>query len=159
MDVKYINPFIQSVDELCSTMFHVKARRGTLSTTRTLADSSEFVAMVGITGEVQGNVALTIPAGTAVALVGKLLGAEVLETDPDTVDGVAEIVNMIAGGAKAKLNTGVGEQPLQLSLPTVLRGTDFAVHYPTLSLWMDIPFQSDLGNFNLRVAMKNAAAN
>jgi len=159
MNVKYINPFIQSVSELFDSMFRSDVRRGNLSMSAIDATAADLVALIGITGAVQGNVAVAMPAGTATGMVGKLLGMEILEIDAVTTDGVAEVVNMIAGGAKSKLSSEANSAPLQLTLPTVLRGSDFAVSFPSQSLWLDIPFESDLGPFNLRVTLKDAENN
>ncbi len=63
------------------------------------------------------------------------------------------MVNIIAGGAKARMNTG-DEKPLDLSLPTVVRGGDFFVEYPTNSVWLEINFDSELGPFTLRVTFE-----
>ncbi len=72
----------------------------------------------------------------------------------DTVsDAIAEMVNIVAGGAKAKLNLG-GGAPLDLSLPTVVRGNSYNVDYPSGSVWLEVPFDSDLGSFRLRVTFE-----
>ena len=73
----------------------------------------------------------------------------------DTVfDAVGEAINIVVGRAKAMLSTP-GETPLQVSLPTVLRGRDYCVMSPSNSVWLDIPFVSDLGPFNLRLCFES----
>lgn len=158
MNVQYVNPFIESVCGLFETMFQKQATRGNIGTTSSVGASQDVVAMIGITGEIQGSVAVAMSEQTALQVVGSLLGCDMAEFDNDATDGIAEVVNMIAGGAKAKLPSPE-DQPLQLSLPTVLRGKDFVVTYPTQALWLDIPFDSELGKFNLRVTFKNAQDN
>lgn len=158
MNVQYINPFIESVSELFTTMFQKSATRGNIGTSKSVGENQDVVAMIGITGDVQGSVAVAMSEQTALKVVGSLLGCDIDEFGSDATDGVAEVVNMIAGGAKAKLPSQ-GLSPLQLSLPTVLRGKDFVVTYPTQSLWLDIPFESELGSFHLRVTLKNAQNN
>jgi CheY-specific phosphatase CheX len=62
-------------------------------------------------------------------------------------------VNIVAGSAKAKLNAG-NDHPLDLSLPTVVHGENYNVQYPSKSVWLEVPFKSDLGEFNLRVTFE-----
>jgi chemotaxis protein CheX len=83
-------------------------------------------------------------------MVGRMLGSEIRVVDDTIKDGVAELVNIVAGGAKSKLNAD-HSTPIDLSLPTVVRGNSYTVDYPSQSVWLDIPFTSDLGPFNLRV--------
>ena len=96
---------------------------------------------------------ITAATATALALVRKLLGMETAVVDDTVSDGVAEIVNMVAGSAKAKL-TSDGGPPIDLILPTVVRGKNFEVEYPTQTVWLEVAFQSNLGDFNLRVTFE-----
>jgi len=64
--------------------------------------------------------------------------------------GMGEMVNIVAGGAKVKLHKGE-HTPIDLGLPTVVRGHSYMVAYPSHSIWLDVPFTSELGPFNLRV--------
>ena len=70
--------------------------------------------------------------------------------DATVSDAVAEMVNIVAGRAKSKFQTLSGD-PINLSLPTVVRGNSYKVDYPSKSVWLDVPFESELGPFNLRV--------
>ena len=60
---------------------------------------------------------------------------------------------MVAGSAKAKL-TQDGSTPIELSLPTVVRGNNFNVDYPTQSVWLEVGFECDMGEFTLRVTFE-----
>jgi CheY-specific phosphatase CheX len=68
-------------------------------------------------------------------------------------DTVAELVNIIAGGAKAKLHTG--DAPITLSLPNVIHSKGCTVHYPTTSVWLDVPFTGELGPFSMRLGFQS----
>ncbi len=86
-------------------------------------------------------------------LVSALLDQELHVMDETVVDGVAELVNIVAGGAKAKFATANG-QPIELGLPTVVRGSDYTVEYGTKVVWLEVPFTSELGAFTLRVTFE-----
>lgn len=156
MKAEYINPFIESVRELFSTMLNSNAERGDVGVFWEVPPSSDIVALIGLSGPMRGTVALSFPVGTALSLVGRLLGVDVRVVDDTVRDGIAEIVNIVAGAAKGKLRKGIGV-PIDLSLPTVVRGTDYQVSYPSRTAWLEVPFKSDLGDFSLRVTFETHA--
>ncbi len=156
MKVEYINPFIESVYDLFSTMLSTEVKRGDVEISTEVPPSRDIVALIGLSGPARGIVALSFPVATALAMVGQMLGTSDMRVVDETVrDGVAELVNIVAGGAKNRLVNGDGP-PIQLSLPTVVRGNSYSVHYPSRSAWLEIPFTSDLGDFSLRVTFEIA---
>lgn len=150
MDVKYINPFIESVSEVFATMLQAGVARGTVSLTSGKSDPKHIVALIGLSGPARGTVALHLPTRTALALVGRLLDQHLVIVDQTVNDGVAEIVNIIAGNAKAKFSAS-GGMPIDLGLPTLITGSHYTVEYPTKASWLQVPFTSDLGTFSLCV--------
>jgi chemotaxis protein CheX len=153
MKVEYINPFIEGVNDLFSMMLGCTATRGPLGLTKKGGESRDIrdiMALIGFSGPARGTVALVFPIATALAMVGKLLGEEAHVVDETVLDAVGEIVNIVAGGAKAKLSKG-DHPPIDLGLPTVVRGHGYMVAYAAHSVWLDVPFTSELGPFNLRV--------
>jgi chemotaxis protein CheX len=153
MKVEYINPFIESVYELFTTMLGAKATRGTVGVARAQGSPREMMALIGLSGPARGTVALAFPVSTAIAIVNRLLGTTTTIIDDTVSDAIAEVVNIVAGGAKAKFKVGDGP-PIALSLPTVVRGSDYNVEYPSGSIWLAVPFESDLGPFTLRVTFE-----
>lgn len=153
MKVEYINPFIESVYELFSTMLSSRAKRGDVGLVHGEGSPRDIMALIGLSGPARGTVALSFPAGTALAMVSKLLGMETHVMDETVSDAVAELVNIVAGSAKAKMNIP-GTTPIELSLPTVVRGNSYSIDYPSKAVWLEVPFTSDLGPFNLRVTFE-----
>ena len=153
MKVEYINPFIESVYDLFSNMLNCEAKRGEIGVSREIPPSRDLVALIGLSGPAKGIVALSFPVSTALAMVSKMLGNEMRIVDETVKDAMAEMINIIAGGAKARLSSGEGDI-IHLSLPTVVRGNSYKVDYPTLTAWLDVSFESDVGPFHLRVAIE-----
>ena len=155
MDVSYINPFIESTYELFSTMLRSTAVRGDVGVATAKTNPRDITALIGLSGMAQGMVALAFPIDTALKMVNRLLDSEIRTVDNTVSDAIAEMVNIVAGGAKAKL-VGEDRPPIDLSLPTVVRGSNYRVNYPSNTVWLEVPFTSDLGSFTLRVtfAMK-----
>lgn len=155
MRVEFINPFIESVCDLFSTMLTCEAKRGVVNVSKSGPFGGEIAAIIGLSGPARGTVALSFPKRTALLMVNRLLGTTTTELDESVMDAVAEFVNIVAGGAKAKLNGDTGTPPITLSLPTVIRGKEYSVEAPSWSVWLDVPFTSDLGPFNLRVSFES----
>jgi chemotaxis protein CheX len=148
VDVSYINPFIEAVDSVFTTMLSVHPKRNGLKVSDGQAKGEMITSLVGLSGQVSGVVALRFPPPTALALAGRLLGGNLAEVNDEVTDAVAELVNMVAGSAKAKFHH---EPPLELGLPTVVQGAGYRLKYPTKSVWLEVPFTSDAGEFTMEV--------
>ena len=157
MDVRYINPFLQAVYTVFETMLQTSPTRRTLSLAGGRVKSAGPVALIGMSGPAQGVVALYFPTQTVLTLVNRWLGLELTEVDATVTDAMAELVNMIAGQAKVAISAEM-PVPIDLGLPTVIRGSDFDVGYPGAAPWIEMTFDSDMGPFTLRVtvAVNNA---
>ena len=154
MKVEYINPFIESTYELFSTMLTATAKRGDVGIAKEVkSNARDIMGLIGLSGPARGMVALAFPVETALKMVNRLLDTEIKVMDDTVSDAIAEMVNIVAGGAKAKINIG-GNKPIDLSLPTVVRGSNYDVDYPTGTVWLEVPFDSDLGSFSLRVTFE-----
>jgi chemotaxis protein CheX len=153
MQLEHINPFIESVGELFTTMLASKAQRGAPSLHRGDGVPGDVVALIGLSGPPRGTVALSFPMTTSLAIVARLLGMKVTAYDDTVSDAMAELVNIVAGSAKSKMNID-GRAPMDLSLPTVVRGNDYTVDYPKSTMWLEVPFSSDFGPFSLRVTFE-----
>lgn len=152
MKIEYVNPFIHSIHELFQTMLSGEVRRGTVGLASKGTISGGITALIGISGFTQGTVALSLPDSTAFAMVSRFLNARLQKTDKMIQDGIAEFVNIIAGSAKAKFTQA--KFPCNLSLPIIVKGNNYKVHHPSGSIWLDIPFISTLGSFNLRLTFR-----
>jgi len=153
MKVEYINPFIESVYDLFTTMLGSIAKRGAVGLSRGDSAPSEITALIGLSGPARGVVALSFPVATALAISNRLLGMESRVVDDTAADAIAEVVNIVAGGAKGKFELG-DRPPIDLSLPSIVRGKNYHVEYPTCTTWLEVPFESDLGPFNMRVVFE-----
>lgn len=150
MQVQYINPFIESIGAVFQTMLNTRLHRAPVKLSDGPGGSeAEITSLVGISGEVHGVVVLRFPPATAVQVAARMLGQELHCMGSEVVDAVAELVNMIAGAAKARFDY---DPPLQLGLPTVVEGGHYRLRYPTRSAWLEIPFESDAGQFRMEVS-------
>lgn len=148
MDANYINPFIEAVDSVFATMLHVSPKREAVRVSASASTEPTVTSLIGISGQVSGVVALRFPPATALRFAGRMLGAPYDQVNDEVVDAISEIVNMVAGSAKARL---VADPPLELGLPTVVDGVGYKLKYPSKSVWLEVAFTSDDGPFSMEV--------
>jgi chemotaxis protein CheX len=148
VDVNYINPFIEGVDSVFSTMLGVHPKRNGVKVSNGENKTACLTSLVGLSGQVSGVVALRFPPPTALQLAGRMLGSELSSVNDEVVDAVSELANMVAGFAKARLHH---DPPLELGLPTVVEGAGYRLKYPSKSVWLEVAFTSEAGEFSMEV--------
>ena len=153
MKLKYIKPFVESVQDLFDMMLGCKVQSGSLGLRKAEVATHEITSLIGLSGVARGSVAMSFPQDTAIKLANKLLSADLNEVNRTVTDAVAEAANIVAGSAKAKFYNGVGP-PIDLSLPNVVIGKNYVVSYPSMSTWLEVPFTSELGKFSMRVTFE-----
>jgi chemotaxis protein CheX len=145
-----INPFIRSTNELFTTMLGTQVRRDSVGVSQNGVTNHGVIALIGFSGAVLGTMALVFPIQTAIAMTTALLGETKTSFDGDVADSMAEIANMIGGGAKSDFTKPDGTLAV-LGLPTVMSGSDSHVDYPSGALWVNVRFESSLGPFSLHL--------
>ena len=147
MRVEFINPFIASALNVFSTMCATELKRGQIYLRGTDQTHSGVSGVIGLTGNAIGTVAIVVDNVTAIQITGRFLGMEVDEINDDVIDCVGEMVNMVAGSAKAELE----QYNLSISLPSIIRGEDHLIEFPSDVKPICVPFTSDIGDVMLQV--------
>jgi len=153
-----IQDFIDVTGEVLSTMasFDVKAKE-----IQEINGKSEFTditaclditGILGFSGRRKGSLLVSLSKSIAFRAVGGMLGIEFTEIDADVRDGVSELVNIIAGGAKTKLQ-GKGVD-FELSIPNTVIGKDHQIAAGASTNRTRVEFDSDLGSFFIEVYLK-----
>lgn len=148
MDVTAINPFVESLNAVFSMMLQLEPTRLRARAGRANGERS-LTSLIGISGRLCGVVAMRFPPLTAKNLAERMLSVPVADDGEEIVDAIAEIVNMVAGAAKAKFGF---DPPLALGLPTVVDGAGYQMRHPERSVWLEVPYESDAGSFSLELA-------
>ncbi len=104
-------------------------------------------AIIGCVGTASGSVLINCSEECACHMAGQMVGEELVELNSQTLDGVCEIANIIAGQTKAILSTTEHKFD-RISTPSVVVGSNYFIsHYrgaTTLSVDFeitDIPIQ------------------
>lgn len=148
VQVTQINPFVQAVGKVFSTMLDMTPQRCEVRVSKGVPGGTALTSIVGISGKLHGVVVLRFPRETSLSLANRMLGAEYAEVNDEVVDVAAELANMIGGAAKASFDF---DPPLELGLPTVVQGSDYRVRYPSDAVWLEVPFESQAGRFTMEI--------
>jgi chemotaxis protein CheX len=150
MRVEFINPFIASITKTFRTMLATEITRGQLYVSDHKNPIHEVSGMIGLSGHAVGMVVLSLSKEVALGAASTMLMCDCDEVNADVVDAVGELTNMVAGAAKAELE----QYKLSISLPNVIVGRDYKVHFPTQVQPIVIPFDTQWGKLSLEVAFE-----
>jgi chemotaxis protein CheX len=114
---------------------------------------ARFIGTVHITGTWSGSVILECPETFGRVVAASMFGSDPADVTVDElVDVVGELANMTGGNVKALL-----EGDSMLSLPTVVRGSDFRVVVPGTHLARSLAFECEGHVFEFRVLAKDGS--
>ena len=121
MNVEYINPFLESINEVFSEWFpQSNMRRDEIHKHDQRVTIRGCASIISITGEVEGRIILDMSLETAVSLATEMLGDEYETFNLEVSSAINEIANMISGRAISKLSNS-GKDP-DISAPTLFTG-------------------------------------
>lgn len=150
MDVSYINPFIIATNSCFKTMIATELHAEQPLLKRTPFPTYDISGVIGLSGDAQGSISLSFPEVDAINFVKKMLGNIEKINEDEMVDGIGEIVNIIAGNAKQYLT----KFNLSISLPSVIIGKRHTLAGQSGSPTIVVPFSSDYGKFIMEVSLK-----
>ena len=148
MKAEYINPFITSIISVFDTMLNCELTHGKLFLKTNHCPEHEISGIIGLSGKASGTVVLSLNRNTAISAAEALLGSRPPEINADVKDAVGELVNMVAGGAKAQLE----QFDMSLTIPTVITGR-FSVEFPSKTPPICVPFESPWGSLTIEVGL------
>jgi chemotaxis protein CheX len=148
---EHINPCIEATIQTYKTMLKVTpVRSGDLAVKMGVFDVTDITGVIGLSGTVKGAMMLTMEKEVACKTVGSFLEKEITAVDDEVLDGIGEILNIIAGAAAAKLSG----YKIQLGLPTVLQGKDQRMFANIATPWIIIPMNAPgSGRFDIAITM------
>ncbi len=150
MDPAYITPFIASVTNVFSTMLQLQVTINDPHVKAAPLGTHDVSGIIGISGDIVGSIALSMPRQTAERLVTLFTGTQMSCEHADFADAIGELINMISGGAKAQFPKGKSS----ISCPSVIMGKDHTVAIPKDTPCIVIPCVTDCGDFSVEIALK-----
>ena len=140
-------PFIKATQEILATMAGMDSAAGDPFVKKNDIAKGDISAIVRVTGDKTGTIAVSFSRSCALALVKGVLGDDIQDAQQDTQDAVGEVANMISGQARAALvNMGLD---LKGSTPTVIVGKGHVIRHISASPTIAIPFTTNYGEFTV----------
>ena len=152
MKAKYINPFLAASMNLFKEHLGVDVRSLNPFVRKDPTVLEEVSGIIGLAGETTGAVVLSFSRTTAMNIVSVFAGRTYTALTNEVLDGVGELVNIIAGNAKKDLL----DFRVSISLPGVIVGSSTKIHWPEGVPVITIPFDSNLGSLSVNVSLKEA---
>jgi Predicted inhibitor of MCP methylation, homolog of CheC len=150
---EYINPFLKASINLFKEYLGLQAVAGKPRLLGDPQDLDAVSAIIGLAGETRGAVVLSFSRETAMRIVSKMAGQEYKMLSNEVIDGVGELINIIAGNAKQDLL----DFRIEISLPGVITGNSYKIRWPEGIPVVAIPFTTELGPFTVNVSLKDIA--
>ena len=151
-----IDALDSSAREVFSTMLGVELGPGEPFVEAAPPDASGgVVALIGVAGPWTGTGTVGCSPHLACRICAGMLMTESSSIDEEVLDAVAELTNMIIGGAKTKLELELG--PLGLSIPTVVYGRNFRTKSAIHSEWVVVRFQWEGEPFEVKLCLGRTA--
>ncbi len=153
MKAEYINPFLKASMNLFKDYLGLQAVGGKPYLRPDPQDLDEVSGIIGLAGDTKGAVVLSFSRDTAIKVISKMEGKPYHVLGNDVLDGVGELVNIIAGNAKQDLL----QFRIEISLPGVITGKAYKIRWPEGIPVVAIPFTTELGPFSVNVSLKDIA--
>lgn len=149
MNVEVIDPFLKSAQNVLEQLIQVSASKGTLAVKNVELIADHVWIMIGMTGQMSGNVMFGLHEQVALRIVSLMMGGFILtELDEMGHSAISELGNMISGNASTLLsNQGIA---VDITPPQVLK----SVHMTTLNSTkaLSIPLMIDgVGELDIQV--------
>lgn len=151
MNVKFLNPFVNSAHEILSMEMHEEVHRGDLCLENGLYTTDDVTVIISLIGAVDGTVFFSMSKESAVRLASVLMGETFEALDKLAQSGIAELGNVITGRASMKLAEAGYET--NISTPSLIIGkgaTLSTLEYPRLI----VPLTTSIGSLTIHLALR-----
>lgn len=153
MKVEVINPFLESVVNVLSTMAMLESKPGKPSLKDDNIAKGDVSGIIGMSGSnVSGSMAISFPEKVACDIVKRMLGDDISKINDTVTDLVGEITNMVAGGAKNQLMENGYD--IGMASPVVVTGKGHTIIHKASGKRILLPFTTEVGEFYVEVCLE-----
>lgn len=120
MNAEYINPFLMATTQMLKDICTLDVKIGKPSMKNAQFNEETIVIIIGVTGEMKGQVMLAFPKNVACDVASKMCMMPITELDEISKSAICELTNMIMGNAATIFSTkGIG---IDITPPTMCMG-------------------------------------
>ena len=138
MNVTFINPFLNAVVKVVKTMAFVEPEPGRPFLKTESVSLGDVTGVVGLTGPVNGSVAVSFSEGAILHIVSSMFGEPFRDINREVEDAVGELSNIICGDARGALDEE--GYSFQASIPAVITGKGLKINHTVHEPSVVIPF-------------------
>jgi chemotaxis protein CheX len=157
IDVQLLNPFITATLDCLTQMAGLQPERKRLFVKNDPVMHGNITGIIGMSNGLTGSCSVSFPTSIAKVIVGKLLGEAPDQLSDEMIhDGIGEVANMVAGGAKRQFIAS-GHR-FDISTPTVIVGerpTSLFNPVDTMAIACEfLPWPGAAETFLIEIALK-----
>jgi len=152
MDAKYINPFINSISGVFTSLGLGEVVSRNVFRKDTFICRYNLTTIIGISGSINGNIALSMPYDTAKKIASAMMmGMEVAEIDEISVSALGELTNMICG--QAAIEFSMQNLVAEITPPTIIHGDNMKAIISQVETTA-VELSSSLGDIELNIGLE-----
>lgn len=154
MDVRFINPVIDAMLNVLSTMAQLESQPGKPSLKKDNLASGPVSSVMEMVGEkVRGSIAITFSEPVIQDIAKRMLGEEIQEINDTAESLTGEIANMVVGGAKHTLSQQGYD--FNMSTPSIISGLESVIDHKHGQQTIIVPFVTETGNFYIELCFED----
>lgn len=140
-----IETYQTQIEQIVGDVFRTMLNAEAVPSAASRPQAGSLTSTVQFAGDWKGAVLLQCDARPALEMATRLLpGPAPSKVDENVRDALGELANMIGGNLKSVLPPGVA-----LSMPSVVDGSDYALHLCGGNASKTLPFASEVGDFSV----------
>ncbi|MBP5160273.1 MAG: chemotaxis protein CheX [Lachnospiraceae bacterium] len=150
INVEYINPILAASVSVMRDACHITATIGKPALKPAIFDENAFLILMGITGEMKGQVILNFGSDAALDIASRMCMMQLPELSDLAQSAICELCNMILGNAATLFS--VKNINIDITPPTICQGNvEFTNIY---SANIQIPVSYESGTVEINIAIK-----
>jgi len=150
MNAEFVNPFLESLLNVLSTMASTNLKPGKPALKKGEVAQGDVSGLIGLVGpETKGSLSITFEESLALSIMQRMLGENPGKINPEVTDMVGEITNMVTGGAKLLL--GKKGYEFNMATPVVVAGKNHSISHLSDGTKIMIPFTSPEGSATIEI--------
>ncbi|QFU24456.1 chemotaxis protein CheX [Shewanella eurypsychrophilus] len=154
MNVNFINPFLESLLNVISTMANMQLTPGKPKIKTDNLAKGDVSGLIGMVGpQTKGSLSITFEQSLILEIMQNMLGENPGEINDEITDLVGEITNMVTGGAKNIL--GEKGYEFEMATPVVVAGLGHRISHKADGKKILMPFTSPHGSAYIEICFEN----
>ncbi|MTV48894.1 chemotaxis protein CheX [Heliobacillus mobilis] len=157
MEDKYISPFLEALKNVISQFGVTDIRFGKPERKETMHVDTDITAVLGLVGNLRGNVAYSMSSETAKKTVSAMMyGMPVEEIDSIARSAIGEMANMITGNAissSLSLLLSGEKTTFDITPPSIIFGKDIYFIISSIET-VSVPVDTSIGRIEVNIGLE-----